>query len=180
MMKVLIIEDNDYKLDNAVRILESHGITNRVHVNNNMEAYRMCFRQNLLDEIDFIILDIQFFEYKPLIGDRQMPDQYAGYKFLLRLASASKSIPVFIFSSVNSFEEGYKEFLFPPFSEYRKKFDSSPIFYRESYCYNKYSEEMRSNEEIQKKTLSFVIGHAHNDYELETLIKNYLSSNNQS
>ena len=36
------------------------------------------------------------------------------------------------------------------------------------------------NEEIQAKTLEFVRGHAHNQYELEDLIKQYLDSNNQN
>lgn len=179
-MKVLIIEDNDYKLDNAIRVIGKHEITEYVHVNNYMEACNLL-RKGLLDEIDFIILDIQFYETRPLLDSRgAMPDQHAGYKFLLRLASADKTIPVFLFSSIDSFEEGYKEFLFPPFSEYRIKFVSSPIFYRESYYSNRYKEEMKANEEIQKKTLGFVRGHAHNQYELETLIRQYLDSNNHN
>lgn len=179
MMKVLIIEDNDYKLDDAIRTISTHEITEYVHINNYMEAYNLL-RKGQLNEFDFIILDIQFYEARPLLDSRAMPDQYAGYKFLLRLASEDKTIPVFIFSSVDSFEEGYKEFLFPPFSEYRKKFISSHIFYRESYYTGRYKEEMKANEEIQKKTLGFVLGHAHNKYELENLIKEYLNSNNQS
>lgn len=178
-MKVLIIEDNDYKLDDAIRTINAHEITEYVHVNNYMEAYSLL-RKGVIDEFDFIILDIQFFETRPLLDSRAMPDQYAGYKFLLRLVSESKSIPVFVFSSVDSFEEGYKEFLFPPFSEYRKKFVSSHIFYRESYYTGKYQEEMKANEEIKKKTLGFVLGHAHNQYELANLIKQYLDSNNQN
>ncbi len=177
-MKVLIVEDNDYKLDDAIRILGKHGIIEYIHVNNYMEAYHLL-RKGLMDEIDFIILDIQFYEIRPLLDSRAMPDQYAGYKFLFKLASDNKTIPVFIFSSVDSFEDGYKEFLFPPFSEYRKKFVSSTIFYRESYYTKRYSEEMQTNEDIKKKTLGFVQGHARNDYELATLIKQYLDSNNQ-
>lgn len=178
-MKVLIIEDNDYKLEDAIRILGKHEITEYVHVNNYMEAYSL-FRKGLMDEFDFIILDIQFYETRPLLDSRAMPDQYAGYKFLFKLASESKTIPVFIFSSVASFEDGYKEFLFPPFSEYRRKFSSSIIFYRESYYTNRYQEEMKTNEDIQKKTLGFVQGHARSDYELAKLIKQYLDSNNQN
>lgn len=178
-MKVLIIEDNNYKLDDAIRIINAHGITEYVHINNYMEAYSLL-RKELVDQFDFIILDIQFYETRPLLDSRAMPHQYAGYKFLLRLASENKSIPVFIFSSVDSFEDGYKEFLFPPFSEYSKKYISSPIFYRESYYARRYEEEMKGNEEIQKKTLEFVHGHAHNQYELEVLIKQYLDSNNQN
>lgn len=178
-MKVLIVEDNSYKLDDAIRILNKHEITEYVHVNNYMEAYNLL-RKGVIDEFDFIILDIQFYETRPLLDSRAMPDQYAGYKFLFKLASDGKTIPVFIFSSVDSFEDGYKEFLFPAFSEYRRKFTSSTIFYRESYYTNRYQEEMQSNEEIQKKTLSFVQGHARYDYELEILIKHYLDSNNQN
>ena len=178
-MKVLIIEDNNYKLDDAIRILNKHGITEYVHVNNYMEAYNLL-RKGLVDEFDFIILDIQFYETRPLLDSRAMPDQYAGYKFSFKLASAGKTIPVFIFSSVDSFEDGYKEFLFPPFSEYRRKFTSSTIFYRESYYTKRYHEEMQVNEDIQKKTLGFVQGHARSNYELANLIKQYLDSNNQN
>ena len=179
-MKVLIIEDNDYKLDDAVRILESHGITERVHVNNYMEAYRLCFRQNILDDIDFIILDIQFFEYRPLVGERQMPDQHAGYKFLMRLAEKEKTTPVFIYSSVDSFEKGFNEFLFPSFADYQSEFrTSSFIFSRLDSQKEKYDSQIAKNKELLAK-MNFVFGHAHNYYELGTLIKKYLSSNNQS
>ena len=99
-MKVLIIEDNNYKLDDAIRIINAHGITEYVHINNYMEAYSLL-RKELVDQFDFIILDIQFYETRPLLDSRAMPHQYAGYKFLLRLASENKSIPVFIFSSVD-------------------------------------------------------------------------------
>ena len=178
-MKVLIIEDNNYKLDDAIRIINDHEITEYVHINNYMEAYSLL-RKGDISQFDFIILDIQFYETRPLHDSRAMPHQHAGYKFLLRLASMDIAIPVFIFSSVDSFKEGYKEFLFPPFSEYSKKYTSSPVYFRESYYTRRYHEEMKENEEIQAKTLEFVRGHAHNQYELEDLIKQYLDSNNQN
>ncbi len=178
-MKVLIIEDNNYKLDDAIRIIKDHEITEYIHINNYMEAYSLL-RKSDISQFDFIILDIQFYETRPLQGSSILPNQYAGYKFLLRLASMDVSIPVFIFSSVDSFYEGYKEFLFPSFSEYSKKFISSPVYFRESYYTRRYHEEMKENEEIQRKTLEFVRGHAHNQYELETLINQYLNSNNQN
>ena len=178
-MKVLIIEDNNYKLDEAIRIINTHGISEYVHVNNYMEAYSLL-RKDDIDQFDFIILDIQFYESRPLLDSRAMPHQCAGYKFLLRLTSNDKSIPVFIFSSIENFEEGYKEFLFPSFSEYSKKYTSSPIYFRESYYTRRYHEEMKENEVVLEKTLEFVRGHAHNQYELEILITKYLDSNNQN
>ena len=101
-MKVLIIEDNDYKLEDAIQTLQSFGITDYVHVNNYIEAVHICFRQKRLSEFDFIILDIQFYEYRVLKGDRALPDQYAGYKFLFKLAEIKASIPVFVFSSAST------------------------------------------------------------------------------
>ena len=179
-MKVLIIEDNDYKLDDAVRVLREFGIEEYVHVNNFIEAYRMCFRKNLLDEIDFIILDIQFYECRPLRGSHALPDQHAGYKFLRQLAYQDKSIPVFVFSSVTDYLVEYKEFLLPPFLEYVKQFKSSDfLFSRAATLSEKYDVEMSENKEIFSKT-NFVIGQAHNYYELKSLIKAYLDSNNQS
>ena len=68
-MKVLIIEDNDYKLDDAIRTINAHEITEYVHVNNYMEAYSLL-RKGVIDEFDFIILDIQFFETRPLLDSR--------------------------------------------------------------------------------------------------------------
>lgn len=179
-MKVLIIEDNDYKLDNAIRTLKDFGIEEYVHVNNFMEAYRMCFRQKLLDEIDFIILDIQFFEFRPLIGGRDLPDQHAGYKFLRQLAYQKMTTPVFVFSSVSNYTAEYREFLLPPFSEYINQFKSSDFLFTRTSSYSeKYYAEMKANEELLKQT-NFVIGQAHNVYELQTLIRTYLDSNNQN
>ena len=179
MMKVLIIEDNDSKLEDAIRILDSHGITERVHVNNYMEAYRLCFRNNILDDIDFIILDIQFYKYRPLIGERQLPDQHAGYKFLMQLAEKEKTVPVFVFSSVDDYQKEYNEFLFPSFSEYRAASPSpSFIISRLDSERQKYDSQMAKNKEILEKT-SFVLGQAHNDYELARLIAEYLANNNK-
>lgn len=178
-MKVLIIEDNNYKLDDAIRTLKEFGIEEYVHVNNFMEAYNLCFRKKLLDEIDFVILDIQFYELRPLIGGRDLPDQHAGYKFLRQLAFQKITIPVFIFSSVQDYASEYRDFLFPSFSEYVNQFKSSDfLFVRASSYSEKYHAEMKKNEELLSNT-NFVIGQAHNKYELHTLIKTYLDSNNQ-
>ena len=177
-MKVLIIEDDDYKLDSAIQILSSHSITKYTHVNNYMDAYSLLIKRPF-DNFDFIILDIQFFWSRPLHNSRTIPDPQAGYKFLSKLAAESQDIPVFIFSSVENFEEEYKEFLFPPFSEYKIKFVTSTVFYRESYYTNRYHEEMQTNKNIHQKTLNLVKGHAQNAEELASLINQYLNSNNQ-
>ena len=179
-MKVLIIEDNDYKLDDAIRTLKEFGIEDYVHVNNFMEAYRMCFRQNLLDGTDFIILDIQFYELRPLLGSRALPDQHAGYKFLRQLAYQKMTIPVFVFSSVTDYVAEYRDFLFPSFSKYVDQFKSSDFLFTRASAYSeKYHTEMKANEELLNQT-NFVIGQAHNRYELQSLIRTYLDSNNQN
>lgn len=180
-MKVLIIEDNDYKLEDAIQTLQALGITDYVHVNNYYEAINMCFRKQRISEFDFIILDIQFYECRPLIGGRDLPDQHAGYKFLYQLASKKSHIPVFVFSSVEDYLKEYKDFLFPSFAEYSKHFGKNTesfIFTRVSSLSSKYEEYKRQNEHILEQT-TFVIGHAHNKYELKPLIKTYLDSNNQ-
>jgi hypothetical protein len=179
-MKVLIIEDNDYKLDDAVRTLKELGIEKYIHVNNFIEAYHLCFRKKILDTIDFIILDIQFYECRPLLGGRDLPDQHAGYKFLRQLAHSGMTTPVFVFSSVTDYLSEYRDFLLPPFTEYVKHFKSSEFLFTRASSYSeKYDEEMKSNEELLNKT-NFVIGQAHNRYELQPLIKKFLDSNNQN
>lgn len=181
-VKVLIIEDNDYKLEDAVQILQAHGITDYVHVNNYYEALNICFRKRRLSEFDFIILDIQFYECRPLRGGRDLPDQHAGYKFLHQLASKGSNIPVFVFSSVDDYLQEYKAFLFPSLSEYSRHFNSNTqsfLFARASTISMQYEKYKRENEEVLEKT-TFVIGHAHNRYELKTLIEAYLNSNNQN
>ena len=176
-MKVLIIENNNYKLDDAIQIINTHEITEYIHMNNYVEAYRLL-RRDIIDKINFIILDIQFYYNRPSNDSIDWLDPNAGYKFLLKLVSEGKSIPVFVFSSIDNFEEEYKKFLFPSFDEYKEKFISSPVYYRESYYTHKYPEEMKENKESYNKSLKFVFGHAHNKDELSILIKQYLDSNN--
>lgn len=181
-VKVLIIEDNDYKLEDAIQTLQSFGITDYVHVNNYIEAVHICFRQKRLSEFDFIILDIQFYEYRVLKGDRALPDQYAGYKFLFKLAEIKASIPVFVFSSVDDYYKEYNEYLLPSLLEYSKCFNRNGIdflYTRASTISIKYDEHIRKNKEIIEQT-NFVVGHAHNQYELHSLMQTYLDSNNQS
>lgn len=181
-VKVLIIEDNDYKLEDAIQTLMALGITDYVHVNNYIEAVHICFRQKRLSEFDFIILDIQFYEYRVLKGDRSLPDQNAGYKFLFKLAEAKATTPVFVFSSVSDYQKGYSDYLLPSLLEYSKTFNRGGIdflYTRASTISIKYDEYIRKNKEIIERT-TFVIGHAHNRYELKPLIEAHLNSNNQS
>ena len=181
-MKVLIIEDNDYKLEDAIRILRENGINDYVHVNNYIEAIDICFRKKRLSEFDFIILDIQFYEYRYFPGSHQLPDQHAGYKFLYQLASRKCSIPVFVFSSVTDYKSEYTNFLLPTFSEYSKNYkQGSPsfVYVRSSTIAEKYEAEKTKNKQILEDT-SFVVGQAHNQYELTHLIKTYMDSNNRN
>ena len=181
-MKVLIIEDNNYKLEDAIQTLQSFGITDYVHVNNYIEAVHICFRQKRLSEFDFIILDIQFYEYRVLQGSRTLPDQNAGYKFLFKLAENNSTTPVFVFSSVSDFQKEYQNYLLPSLSEYSRYFNRNGIdflYTRASTISTKYDEHIRKNKEIIERT-TFVIGHAHNSYELKNLMQTYLNSNNQS
>lgn len=180
-MKVLIIEDNEYKLEDAIQTLQKFGITDYVHVNNYIQAVDICFRKKKLDEFDFIILDIQFYEYRAVDTFRTLPDQQAGYKFLYQLASKKASKPVFIFSSVTDYLKEYNDFLFPSFEEYSRHFNhgSQPfLFTRISEQKSRYDEMKRENSEILECT-NFVVGHAHNKYELQSFITDFLDSNNQ-
>ena len=179
-VKVLIIEDNNYKLEDAIRILQEFGINHYVHVNSYLEAVDICFRKERLSEFDFIILDIQFYLYRHIPGSHFMPDAHAGYKFLYQLASHGSTKPVFVFSSVKDYLKEYEEFLFPSFSEYNRQFNSqTSIFILASARYAKYEEEKKKNEQILANS-NFVIGHAHNRYELKNLVTSYLNSNNQN
>ena len=180
-VKVLIIEDSEYKLEDAIQTLQKLGITDYVHVNNYLQAVDICFRKKKLDEFDFIILDIQFYEYRAVDTFRTIPDQQAGYKFLYQLASKKASKPVFIFSSVTDYLKEYNDFLFPSFEEYSKHFSrgSQPfMFTRISEQKSRYDEMKKENSEILERS-GFVVGHAHNKYELHSLIKTFLDSNNQ-
>lgn len=179
-MKVLIIEDNKYKLEDAIRILQEFGINDYVHVNSYLEAVDICFRKKRLSEFDFIILDIQFYLYRQFPDSRHLPDEHAGYKFLYQLASSGSTKPVFVFSSVKDYLAEYTEFLFPSFSDYSKQFienSYSFIFARASRISEKYEENTKKNKQILENS-NFVIGHAHNRYELKQLVASYLNSNN--
>lgn len=181
-VKVLIIEDNNYKLEDAIQTLKNYGITDYVHVNNYIEAVHICFRQKRLSEFDFIILDIQFYECRVLQGDRALPDQNAGYKFLVRLAETKSTTPVFVFSSVTDYLQEYNAYLLPSLSEYSRHFGSGPnslLYARASTLSMRYDEHIKKNKQIIEDT-TFVIGHAHNKYELNDLIRTHLNSNNQN
>ena len=179
-VKVLIIEDNNYKLEDSIRILQEFGINDYVHVNNYLEAVDICFRKKRLSEFDFIILDIQFYLYRQFPGSHDLPDEQAGYKFLYKMASSDSTKPVFVFSSVKDYLREYQDFLFPSFSEYSKEFSSqSFIFARASTISVKYEEDKRKNKQILENS-NFVFGHAHNRYELKQLVTSYLNSNNQN
>ena len=179
-MKVLIIEDNNYKLEDSIRILQAFGINDYVHVNNYLEAVNICFRKKRLSEFDFIILDIQFYLYRQFSGSHDLPDTHAGYKFLYQLASSGSTKPVFVFSSVEDYLREYTEFLFPSFSEYSKQFNSQTSIFMSYYTMHaKYEEDKKKNEQILENS-NFVIGHAHNYYELKKLVTSYLNSNNQT
>lgn len=179
-MKVLIIEDNNYKLEDSIRILQEFGINDYVHVNNYLEAVDICFRKKRLSEFDFIILDIQFYLYRQFPGSHDLPDAHAGYKFLYQLASSISTKPVFVFSSVEDYLREYTEFLLPSFSDYSKQFKTNSqsfVFTRASTISAKYEEDKKKNKQILENS-NFVLGHAHNYHELKKLVASFLNSNN--
>lgn len=177
-MKVLIIEDNNYKLEDSIRILQELGINDYVHVNNYFAAVDICFRKKRLSEFDFIILDIQFYLYRQFPDSYDLPNTHAGYMFLYELASRACTKPVFVFSSVEDYLREYQEFLFPSFQEYCKQFRSQSFIHAPaSTISEKYEKEKKKNEQILENS-NFVIGHAHNRYELKKLVTSYLNSNN--
>lgn len=173
--KVLLVEDNEYKKEDAIRILTKYGLTDIVHFNNFFQVYKLICNKHII-EYDLLILDLCFFPNMPIIGDvDNMPTTESGAKVLYHLLKNGYEIPVIVFSSEKDYMDPLNKFMFPKFLEYAKQFDNSPLFVRDNEIYRAYHEEIEENKELLSK-LTFIIGHAHNEIELKSILNKFLST----
>lgn len=178
-MNILILEDNEYKLENAIDVLGKHGISNYKHFDNCNEAIDFVIWEKHIKDFDLIILDLNFYMSRKLIGDfRDYPTQYAGAKFLWQMLENSLSTPVLIYSSEKDYMAIFKEYPLPSsFEEYAKSFENHPLV----FSYRQIQERYESEKEAVKKKflkLDFIIGHAHSECELDFFINQFLDSIN--
>lgn len=178
-MNVLIIEDNETKLNTAKQVLQEFGITDVTHVNNLSEALYLCFRRKYEEiiEFDLIILDLCFYKYRP---SKNAPyrdlSMDSGYRFLSYMIDRNQKKDVIIFSSEDNYLEGLKDFLFTSYEDYMRRFDNRPFV---SYSETQSMYEKHIQEQKQKlDSIDFVLGHAHNEYELSSQLKKWLESRN--
>lgn len=176
-MKVLIIEDNETKLNTAKQILQKDfGITDIIHVNNLSNALYLCFRgQKKIDEFDLIILDLCFYKYKPSqINPYKDLSSDSGYRFLSYMVDRATKKDVIIFSSEENYLDGLKKLLFPSYNDFMMNKKSYFMSYsEEKKLYEKYIE----NQQKKLEEICFIVcGHAHNEYELHSQIKNWLEN----
>lgn len=178
-MNVLILEDNEYKLENAVDVLYKHGIDNYKHFDNCNEAIDFVIWEKHIKNFDLIVLDLNFYMSRKLIGDYQgLPTQNAGAKFLWQMLENNLSTPVIIYSSEEDYMTIFKEYPVPSsFEEYAKSFENHPLVFSYRQIQERYESEKN---EVSKKLLAldFIIGHAHNEFELSSFIKKFLDSTN--
>lgn len=173
-MKVLIIEDNKYKLEQVITVLKEHDIVDYVHFNNLQESVKFIRRGNIKD-ISFIVLDLFFYLYRPLLGENSMPSTVADARFLYRMLEENLKTPIVIFSSEDDFMTSVNSFFFPKLFEYSKNFQNGPLPLRLHQIEEKYYKDIEKNKELLSK-LDFIIGHAHNNFELCHLISDFLKS----
>lgn len=84
-MKVLIIEDSRFKLEDAINVLKRHDITDYVHFTNCAEALDFAIHEKHIDDFDFVILDLNFYMNRPIKGQWNPATPYAGAKFLWQM-----------------------------------------------------------------------------------------------
>lgn len=178
-MKVLIIEDNEYKLDKAMRILQHFNITDCVHVNNYTEAIVLCYDclndTSQIDEFDLIILDIQFYQDNPEFNSNSQINSEAGYLFLYNLTLYEVKKDVIIFSSEKDYSVGLKKFLLPEFKDFIELTDNPNLPRTFHSIQSEYEDYIKRNKKIFE-SIDFVIGHAHNPQELEVLLCNWINT----
>lgn len=175
-MKALIIEDDNFKLETAIRVLKNYGIQ-YTHLNNYSEAMRLV-SDDQLKNFDFIILDLNFYQYRPSRITLMTPKEGIGYNFLYHMIGYGTKNNVIIFSSDADYQDGWNNFLFPTFKDFFDQFNDAPHFRFPSLddLEERYEDLKKQNAEIANQ-LDFVIGHAHNEFELSDLVKNFIEAN---
>ena len=169
-MKVLIIENDANKLDNAIRIVKRYFKSAEiVHVNNYNDAMKTCYTKRDIDEFDLIILDMAFCRARPYENTDPILHPQTGSMFLAHLANRKSCTPVIIYSFEKDYLELYKKFLFPSFESICYNYDSYPLFVEGSEVAKLYEEISAIAEELLTAS-SFIINHAHTHAELEKAI----------
>ena len=169
-MKVLIIEDSKYKFEHAISVLQENGISEYVHFNNFQEANKFAIRKKNIQNFDLIILDMNFYLYRPFVG-RDLPDKQAGAMFLYQLLDNGLKTPVIIFSSETDYMSVLKKFMFPSLSEYAKHFVLPMSL---EHIESRYNSHLDKNNKLLSE-LDFVIGQAHHELELNHLLTVFLN-----
>lgn len=174
-MKVLIVEDSRYKLEDAVDVLKKHGITDYVHLVSCHEAIDFAIYGDGRENLDLIILDLNFYMARQIIGGRsELPTPNAGAKFLWQMLENELEIPVIVFSSEEDYMNVFKEYpIASSFSEYAKKFENGPLLMTYHEIKDRYESEKRHFRE-KLLDLTFIVGHAHNNMELDALVTQFL------
>lgn len=167
-LKVLIIEDRDSKLKEALSILEAKGISDYVHFNNFQESFQFIRRGNIA-EISLIILDLFFYDHRPIIGERSVPSSNAGAKFLYRMLKQKLKKPLIVFSGEEDYMNNLNGYMFPKLSDYANSFKNSLHPMSSYQIENRYNSDMAANKELLLD-LDFVVGHAHDAAELNTCL----------
>lgn len=175
-MKALIIEDNRFKFQDAIEVLKRHGITEYVHFDNCDEALDFIYEPDNIENIDLIILDLNFFMSRGLIGERcRMPTPDAGGRFIWQMLQNEMTTPVIVYSSEEDYMNVVHNYLFVSLSEYARGYENGPLPMTYSQIQRQYDEDIA---ERRKKLLdlTFIVGHAHEELELDFFIKEFLRS----
>lgn len=165
-MKVLIIENDSNKLDNAIRIIKRcFKSAQIVHMNNYNDAIKACNTKREIDGFNLIVIDIAFCRANPRENPDPVLHPQAGAMFLAHLAGRKACTPVIIYSYEKDYLEIYKNYLFPTFETICDNYDSHPLFVEGSDVDKLYTEITAYGNELLNAS-NFVIGHAHNLNEL--------------
>ena len=171
-MKVLIIDSDANRVDNTIRIVKRRFKSVKiVHINNYNDAIKTCSTTRDIDEFDLIILDMAFCRARPYKGVEPILHPQTGSMFLAHLAKRISCTPVIIYSSEKDYLKTYKQFLFPAFETICYNYDSYPLVVEGSEVGKLYDEITAEGEELLRAS-NFVIGHAHNHAEFETILCN--------
>ncbi len=177
-MKALIIEDNRFKFQDAIEVLKRHDITEYVHFDNCEEALDFVYEPDNIKNIDLIILDLNFYMSRELIGGRcRMPTPDAGGKFIWQMLQNEITTPIIVFSSEDDYMNVVNHYLFVSFSEYARTYEKGPLPMTYSQIQRQYDEDIAERRQ-KLLDLTFIVGHAHEELELDFFIRQFLQSVN--
>lgn len=176
-MKVLIIEDSRFKLEDAIDVLKRHNITDYVHFESCAEALDFAIHGNHIKDFDFVILDLNFYMNRRLRGEWNPTTPFAGAKFLWQMLENDFKTPVIVYSGEDNYMDALNSYLFPSFHEYADPYGNGPQVASYSQQKQQYEEDMK-NRSKKLLDLDFILGHAHSDCELDVFVTQFLNSVN--